>query len=275
VPRPRRVDRTLGFTLVELLVSLAVLALVALTMTAALRFVVRAVASTDDRREALEELTLGLSLVRGELQRAEPFMHKVGNRDLLLFEGSEDRIRFVNVEPPYLAGAPYTAYEFAVVENSGAWRLELRRAPLQPDEPDLAVVETVEPRTLLQLTRPLRFTYWGREQPRDPPTWHEGWRQGQFMPDAVRLAEGENPGWPDLVVPLRVTTPWYCVVAGGAGGVVAGGAGGNDQNSARAGCPQEDGTGNGNRVSQDAAGEGRLGGERSGVGTFGREEGTQ
>ena len=100
-----------------------------------------------------------------------------------------------------------------------------------------------------------------------PCDLHEGWRQGQFMPDAVRLAEGENPGWPDLVVPLRVTTPWYCVVAGGAGG--------NDQNSARAGCPQEDGTGNGNRVSQDAAGEGRLGGERSGVGTFGREEGTQ
>ena len=100
-----------------------------LTMTAALRFVVRAVASTDQRREALEELTLGLSFVRGELQRAEPLMHKVGQNDLVLFAGGQDRLRFVNVEPPYLAGSPYNAFEFAVVADAGAWRLELRRAP--------------------------------------------------------------------------------------------------------------------------------------------------
>ena len=84
---PGSADRRAGFTLVELLVSMAVLALVALTMTAGLRFVVRAIASTDIRREALEELTLGLSVLRGELERAEPLMVKVGNRELVMFSG--------------------------------------------------------------------------------------------------------------------------------------------------------------------------------------------
>ena len=110
--RTRRADRSRGFTLVELLVSLAVLALIALTMTAALRFVVRAVASTDQRREALEELTLGLSLLRGELQRAEPLMRTVGRQSYVMFEGVPYRLRFVNVEPPYLACSPYTAYVY-------------------------------------------------------------------------------------------------------------------------------------------------------------------
>jgi len=26
----------------------------------------------------------------------------------------------------------------------------------------------------------------------------------------VRLAEGEDPGWPDLLVPLLIRAPWYC-----------------------------------------------------------------
>ena len=59
--------RQAGFTLVELLVSLAVLALVGVTIASGLQFVVRAMASTDARREAMDELTLGLSVLRGEL----------------------------------------------------------------------------------------------------------------------------------------------------------------------------------------------------------------
>jgi prepilin-type N-terminal cleavage/methylation domain-containing protein len=205
-----RADDRSGFTLAELLVSMAVLALVALIMTAGLRFVVGAVASTDGRREALEELTLGLSVLRGELERAEPLMRKVGNRNFVLFAGQGDILRFANVEPPYLAGPPYLAYEYAVTPDNGTYRIDLRRAPIDPAEPDLAVVEAVEARTIVRVTQPLQFTYWGRLKPRGAPGWHAEWPPGETLPEAVRLAAGEDPGWPDLVVPLRITAPWYC-----------------------------------------------------------------
>ena len=263
--RTRRADRSHGFTLVELLVSLVVLALIALTMTAALRFVIRAVASTDQRREQLEELTLGLSFLRGELQRTEPMMRKVDGRQLVMFAGGPDRLRFVNVEPPYLAGSPYTAFEVAIEPDAGAWRIAVRRAALDPAEPDLAVVETVEPRTVLRLTQPVQFSFWGRERPREPPAWHEQWPIGAFLPDAVRLAGGAEPGWPELVVPLRIMAPWYCAAGGAAGGGqggepdrigaaaggsqgektgrVAGAGRGQGGGDDRAGCPTEQGTG--------------------------------
>ena len=48
----RCLDSRAGFTLVELLVSMAVLALVAVTMMAGLRFVIRAFEHTDSRRAA-------------------------------------------------------------------------------------------------------------------------------------------------------------------------------------------------------------------------------
>ncbi len=209
---PASADRKAGFTLVELLVSMAVLALVALTMAAGLRFVVKAIASTNSRREGLEELTLGLSVLRGELERAEPLMVKVGNRELVMFSGLADRLRFANVEPPYLAGPPYLAYEYSVTIDRDAYRIELRRTPIDPGEPDLAVVEEAEPRTILRVPQALRFSYWGRLRSRDPPAWHDEWPPGPRLPDAIRLAEGEDPGWPDLVVPLRITAPWYCGV---------------------------------------------------------------
>ena len=176
-------------------------------------------ASTDSRREALEELTLGLSVLRGELERAEPLMVKVGNRDLVLFSGMADRLRFANVEPPYLAGPPYLAYEYAVTPRSRC--LPDRAAPRRrstPTSPIWRWSRSVEPRTILRVTQPLRFTYWGRLRPRDAPAWHEEWPPGPRLPDAIRLAEGEDPGWPDLVVPLRITAPWYC---GAEGGVLA------------------------------------------------------
>jgi prepilin-type N-terminal cleavage/methylation domain-containing protein len=207
----RRPDRRLaGFTLVELLVSMAVLALVALTMMSGMRFVFRAFAHTDERRVALEELTLGLSVLRSEIERAEPLFRKVGNRDFVLFEAGRDRVRFANAEPPYRSGLPYLAHEVAVITDSSGYRIEVRRAPLDPARPDLAVLEQAEPRVLLRVPRSLQFTYYGKLKERDRPSWHEEWPRGQRLPQAVRLADGEEPGWPELVVPLMNQVPWYC-----------------------------------------------------------------
>ncbi len=204
-----------GFTLVELLVSMVVLALVAVTMMSGLRFVLRALSSTDSRREAMEELTLGLSVLRGELERAEPLMVKVGQRDLVLFNGQADRLRFANVEPPYLAGPPYLTYEYAIVPDGNAYRIELRRAPLDPAAPDLAAVDAIEPRTVLRVGQELHFSYFGPLGKDDPPSWRKAWPPGPKLPQAIRLAEGDDPGWPELVVPLRIAAPWYCGAADG------------------------------------------------------------
>jgi prepilin-type N-terminal cleavage/methylation domain-containing protein len=274
-------DGRAGFTLVELLVSMAVLSLVALTMAAGLRFVVQATASTDSRREGLEELTLGLSVLRGELERAEPLMVKVGDRDLVMFSGTADRLRFANVEPAYLAGPPYLAYEYAVTLDQGSYRIDLRRAPIDPDQPDLRAVEAAEPRTLLRVTRPLSFTYWGRLRPRDAPAWHEEWPPGPRLPEAIRLAEGEDPGWPDLVVPVRITAPWYCGGGGegGSGGGGEVGAIGADEPGAvpqeasgaagKAGCPGTGNPGERDLLTPSTATQtpfGQAGGDGSGLG---------
>lgn len=213
-----------GFTLVELLVAMVVLSLVAVTMAAGLRFVIRAFEHTDSRRAALEELTLGFSVLRGEIERAEPLMRRVNNDDRVLFEGGADRVRFVNVEPPYLAGRPYLVFEYAIAGDPGNYRIELRRAALDPAEPDLdAAVADAEPRVVLRVPQLLEFSYFGQARKDERPRWYPEWTRRAQLPAAVRLAAGTDPGWPDLVVPLEIRAPWYC---GGAGGQATGGGGG-------------------------------------------------
>ena len=134
---------------------MVVLALIAVLMMSGLRFVLRSMASTDNRREAIEELTLGLSVLRGELERAEPLMVKVGKSDLVLFNGQADRLRFANVEPPYLGRA--TLPHLRICHRPRQWTattgIELRRAALDPAAPDLAAVEAGEARTVLRVGR--------------------------------------------------------------------------------------------------------------------------
>lgn len=214
---PERRRRHGGFTLVELLVSMVMLSLVALAMIGGLRFVVRAFAHTDERRVALDELTLALSVLRDELERSEPLMQKVGNDTRVLFEGTADRLRFVNVGPGFMTGLPYRAFELAVVGDGGAYRIELRRTALDPAQPDLAAVAETEPRVLLRVPRPLAFTYWGQRRRDEPAEWHDAWSQLPQLPLAVRLGEGLEPGWPELTVPLQIRAPYYCGTGDAAG----------------------------------------------------------
>lgn len=246
--------RKAGFTLVELLVSMVVLSLVALAMMGGLRFVVRAFAHTDERRVALEELTLSLSVLRGELERTEPLMLKVGNDSRVMFEGAPDRVRFVNVEPTFMPGLPYRIFELAVVGDAGDYRIELRRSPLDPARPDLAAVAEAAPRVLLRTPRPLTFTYYGQRRRDERPQWQETWSRLTQLPAAVRLAEGEEPGWPELTVPLEIRAPYYCGsgnmgaptgTAGDGAAETGGAAGGDGPSTGSGGIGNATGGGNG------------------------------
>lgn len=201
-----------GFTLVEMLVASAILGLVALLLVNGMRFVRKAQASADARREAVEGTVVGIGLTRGTLGRALPVFRKVENREELLFEGGEDRLRFVIVESDYLPGWPLVAYEYAFAYRGGRHLLEVRRATVDPGAPSLDGLDEAEPRALLAFAEQPRFGYYGRLRPKQPVGWQAEWREAELLPEGVRLGPaGDEPGWPDLVVTLRVNTPVSCL----------------------------------------------------------------
>ena len=182
---PKRPDA--GFTLVELLVASVIFGLVMLLMFNGMRFVQRAVASADARREAVEGTVTGLGLVRATLGDASPLYIRVANKDQLLFQGDEQHVRFALFEPDYIPGWPFVAYEYALGGDNGRQQLFVRRAPLSPGAPDLSVLNQAPARAILGFPGPVRFAYFGPLRSRDQAQWRPQWADGDFLPQAVRI----------------------------------------------------------------------------------------
>lgn len=206
--------REAGFTLVELLVATAILGLVAVLMMNGMRFIGRATASAEARRDAVEGTLTSLAVLRATLGRAVPLFHKVQGRDRLVFAGEEQRLRLVTFEPDYMPGWPLVAYEYGIGLEGRRYLLTVRRAALDPALPELEALEEAPPRALLAFAEEPRFTFFGRTRARDrEPSWHAAWpAEAELMPQAVRIGPGEGePGWPDFVLPLTIDTPAACL----------------------------------------------------------------
>ncbi len=207
--------RSAGFTLVELLVACVIFGIIVVMMTSGMRFIGRATAKAEARRDAVESTLTSLGLMRVTLGRAVPFFRKVQNKDQLVFDGDEKRLRLATFEPDFMPGWPLVAYQYSVELQDGRYMLQVRRAGLNPAEPDLAVLEEAQPRNLLAFAEEPRFTFYGRLKGRDrEPSWHTSWAEAELLPQAVRIGpDGPEPGWPDFVLPLAINTPATCLNA--------------------------------------------------------------
>jgi hypothetical protein len=68
---------------------------------------------------------------------------------------------------------------------------------------------------LLDHVKSLRFTYFGKPDPRTAPAWQDSWTDQTRLPDLVRVVvefdSPSAPAWPDLVIEPKVTMNVACV----------------------------------------------------------------
>lgn len=202
-----------GFTLLELLLAMTIMALVAALMTSGLSFLGKAEARRGERADTIDAALGGIGLVRQSLGRAQPVVRRERNQPVMVFEGGEERLRFASREPSFLPGPSLIAYEYAVGLAGGGYALTVRMAPMSVVAPSLAVLDDAEARTVLSLPGPARFTYFGAAGRDQPPGWRPEWLNRQTLPIAVRLAEGSGPAWPEILVRLAVDSPPTCPAA--------------------------------------------------------------
>lgn len=189
-----------GFTLLEVLVALAVLGLLLGLLANGVHFGVRAwdTASRITRREG------DLDAVDRALRRLITAMDPGSVSVPPTLAGTAARLLFT-AKLPQGAGVPGLADLLLAVDDRH--RLVLRATPhrhVRPLGPPPAVRQTV----LLQDVARLEIRYW----PRQPPFgWQTAW-SGPALPGLVRIrivfAAGHDRHWPDIVAaPLRAPLP--------------------------------------------------------------------
>jgi general secretion pathway protein J len=199
-----------GFTLVEVLVALAVTSLLAGLLYQGLRLGNRAWLALSARAAAADEVMVAHGLLRQVLDQAYPLPAPTAQGYQVDFQGQVKEIVFWTPPPDIWA------YPGGIIQA----RLQLRNADGRRDlvlalSEDLADPRRTEQVILLRGIADIAMEYFGAVGTA-VPAWRGNWQGQPALPQLVRLrvafADKDRRIWPDFVVAPKVDLDTECVM---------------------------------------------------------------
>ncbi len=198
--------RAAGFTLLEILAALALLALLLVGVYSGIASATHSVRSGTAAIERADQMRSAQQFLRRELAQSvtEPIGH-TDRAEPIYFQGNTRQMRYVAPLPGYLGKLGPQLQQLQLVDDGdGGLRLELRLALLPPDGQPAKPLG--EPQVLFDHIKQGGFSYSGVNIQGEVVRWSSDWADGQTLPLLVRIelqSQGRD-SWPRLDVPLRV-----------------------------------------------------------------------
>ncbi len=199
--------RDTGFTLVELMVAIAILGLFMTVAMGSLRIASRSTAAGIDRADTTEEMRAVSEFLRQQLAHAPKLTSRDGGQDRIVFSGASRELRFAAPAPQFADDAGLVTYILAAENIEGIHYLTLAIAPFDPSTGDIDAFQPDERRIISTGFETIVFAYYGAVKARGRPEWKSAWPgDAEYLPAAVRVEtrrENGSGGWPPLVLELR------------------------------------------------------------------------
>lgn len=203
-----------GFTLVEVLVVMVLLATIMVAMGSALRTLSMTEVRVDQRLQRNDQVRVAHDFLSAALGRVEA-IHLTSIKDgagkRIQFLAQPDQLMWVGIMPArHGAGGRYS-FRLSLEETSGKKSLILRYAPRSgltqfpawQDCESLVIAESVEGFLVEAQGLPVDIQTMPTTWPHD---WQQGWPVADAIPQRIRLTWADNFGfWPPLVVALLPT----------------------------------------------------------------------
>lgn len=197
-----------GYSLLELVVAMALLGFISIAMSGGIQFGARAWEASETKVEAQERLQGAQTLLRTVLQRAMPReLDPSFAVDLDLFRGSAGELAFTASAPSAFGAEGLVRFELRVDGEPGAQRLVLLWQSVNSAAP-------AQNRVLVAGAASVGLSYGARDQV-GGLVWTEDWQGRSGAPAAVAIRvnfpQGSGQFWPPFVARTRITHDPLCV----------------------------------------------------------------
>ena len=191
-----------GFTLLELLVGLALLALLTTGLTPALRLAGQAWESVGRTADDAETMLTAQHFLRNAVTESYPlyFTEANGQRSLA-YAGLPDALHMVTPMPAHLGLGGLQIVRISVAEHDGDRDLVVGWTPLLPASNSLDLDEDARRVVLASGVDKLELRYLGRDTISGPIEEFDSWIGHRGLPKLVslRVTFRDGSAWPDLL----------------------------------------------------------------------------
>lgn len=202
-----------GFTLIEMAVALAIVAMIAVVLFEGLRFSQRAHEKVVERGGDSWQIFASQRLIRSLLESAYP-REPAATELVPVFgiEGDREKMSVLAGAPLASGGSGLQRYEIEPRRNSKGRTDVVVRWRADPAADSQATDSTAE-EVLIGDVAAVKWAYLDAERNTEP-TWLDQWRGRASLPRLVRLQvsfpSGDPRTWPELVVSPRITDDANC-----------------------------------------------------------------
>jgi general secretion pathway protein J len=204
-----------GFTLIELVVAMALLGVMMVLMYSGLTFSLKGWDAGAANGERTADRRIGENFLRRELSELFPMRWKDPMVLRLAFEGEAERLRFVSSRPADVTGGGLSLVGLAVEAASGgrARNLVMRRAMPDDAATDFGPLDHGGTTVILAGVDSVAFSYFGSETDFNDPKWTDSWTFPGRVPQMVRMRIRTADGTmlPEMVVRLNLGEEAGCL----------------------------------------------------------------
>jgi general secretion pathway protein J len=203
--------RDAGFTLVELLVTLALMSLLSVIVLGSLRFGIKAWQREATHAEAIDQVRHAATMLRKVIEDAYPY-YALGSdgRNRIEFQGTSEYLVMIAPAPLALGGIGRVKVRVFLERRGDQQDLMLS------SEPELA--DGTSPRAttpLIANVKAVAMSYLQGIGSASDATWQKEWMLASRLPQLVRLDitfhDGDARSWPELVVAPRIDVDVGCI----------------------------------------------------------------
>lgn len=207
--------RERGFTLIEVVVAMVLLATTMLLLYSGLSFALRSWDAGDVNGRRTAERRLGENFLRRELSELFPMRWKDAMQLKMAFEGGAARLRFVSSRPAGLQMGGLSLVSVEVEEDRDRSTKDLVMYRAMPDDEarDFGPLDRGERHLILAGVERAVFDYFGSENEFAEPKWHDTWDFQGRIPEMVRirLRAADGTELPELIVRIALGEEAGCL----------------------------------------------------------------